>query len=323
MMMNSTLFLFFNTMVLGVMVSISTNNFIMIWSGLELSLMSFIPLMSNSNLLSSESMMKYFIVQSMSSSIMISGLVLMGINTMQSEYMIVSSVMMKIGMAPFHNWMLTVIEGITYEMMLIMFTMMKVPPLMMISYMNVTLYLPIMISLIVGAIWGINQNSLRKMLGYSSIYNMAYMCSCIKMVSVWSMFMINYAIVVTSVIMVFLKMNVFYFNQMMVNSFKKSMNISIWLLMLSLGGVPPMMGFLGKLMVLEYLISINQFLLTAMMIISSLPVMFYYMRCSFMSMTMSSISMKWTSLSTAKIANHLLIINTFLTITMISMKSLN
>nr|WRQ18432.1 NADH dehydrogenase subunit 2 [Bothrogonia sp. 1 XLX-2024a] len=323
MVMNSTLFLFMNTMVLGMLVSISTNNFIMLWSGLELSLMSFIPMMSSKNLLSSESMMKYFIVQSMSSSIMISGLVLMGINTMQSEYLIVTSILMKIGMAPFHNWMLTVIEGMSYQMILVMLTMMKVPPLMVISYMNVTLNLPIIISLIVGAIWGINQNSVRKMLGYSSIYNMAYMCSCIKMISIWSMFMINYSIVITSVLLMFMKLNIYYFNQIMINSFNKSMNISIWMLMLSLGGIPPMMGFLGKLMVLEYLISINQFALTALMVISSLPVMFYYMRCSFMSMTMSSISMKWLTLSPSKILNNLLVINILMTITLISVKSLN
>nr|YP_010727921.1 NADH dehydrogenase subunit 2 [Bothrogonia lata]WDZ68102.1 NADH dehydrogenase subunit 2 [Bothrogonia lata] len=323
MVMNSTLFLFMNTMVLGMLVSISTNNFIMLWSGLELSLMSFIPMMSSKNLLSSESMMKYFIVQSMSSSIMISGLVLMGINTMQSEYLIVTSILMKIGMAPFHNWMLTVIEGMSYQMILVMLTMMKVPPLMVISYMNVTLNLPIIISLIVGAIWGINQNSVRKMLGYSSIYNMAYMCSCIKMISIWSMFMINYSIVITSVLLMFMKLNIYYFNQIMINSFNKSMNISIWMLMLSLGGIPPMMGFLGKLMVLEYLISINQFALTALMVISSLPVMFYYMRCSFMSMTMSSISMKWLTLSPSKILNNLLVINILMTIMLISVKSLN
>nr|YP_010727934.1 NADH dehydrogenase subunit 2 [Bothrogonia tibetana]WDZ68115.1 NADH dehydrogenase subunit 2 [Bothrogonia tibetana] len=323
MVMNSTLFLFMNTMVFGVLVSISTNNFIMLWSGLELSLMSFIPMMSNKNLLSSESMMKYFIVQSMSSSIMISGLVLLGINTMQSEYLIVTSILIKIGMAPFHNWMLTVIEGMSYQMILIMLTMMKVPPLMVISYMNITLYLPIIISLIVGAIWGINQNSVRKMLGYSSIYNMAYMCSCIKMISIWSVFMINYTIVITSVLLMFMKLNIYYFNQLMVNSFKKSMNISIWLLMLSLGGMPPMMGFLGKLMVLEYLISINQFMLTALMVVSSLPVMFYYMRCSFMSMTMSSISMKWMTFSPSKILNNLLIVNILMTITLISVKALN
>nr|AMK97249.1 NADH dehydrogenase subunit 2 [Bothrogonia ferruginea] len=323
MVMNSTLFLFMNTMVLGMLLSISTNNFIMLWSGLELSLMSFIPMMSSKNLLSSESMMKYFIVQSMSSSIMISGLVLMGINTMQSEYLIVTSVLIKVGMAPFHNWMITVIEGMSYQMILIMLTMMKVPPLMVISYLNVTLYLPVFISLIVGAIWGINQNSVRKMLAYSSIYNMAYMCSCIKMISVWSMFMINYTIVITSVLLMFMKLNIYYFNQMMVNSFKKSMNISIWMLMLSLGGIPPMMGFLGKLMVLEYLISIDQLMLTAMMVLSSLPVMFYYMRCSFMSMTMSSISMKWMTLSPSKILTNLLAINILMTITLISVKSLN
>nr|YP_009907517.1 NADH dehydrogenase subunit 2 [Bothrogonia qiongana]QLI54074.1 NADH dehydrogenase subunit 2 [Bothrogonia qiongana] len=323
MVMNSTLFLFMNTMVLGMLLSISTNNFIMLWSGLELSLMSFIPMMSSKNLLSSESMMKYFIVQSMSSSIMISGLVLMGINTMQSEYLIVTSVLIKVGMAPFHNWMITVIEGMSYQMILIMLTMMKVPPLMVISYLNVTLYLPVFISLIVGAIWGINQNSVRKMLAYSSIYNMAYMCSCIKMISVWSMFMINYTIVITSVLLMFMKLNIYYFNQMMVNSFKKSMNISIWMLMLSLGGIPPMMGFLGKLMVLEYLISIDQLMLTAMMVLSSLPVMFYYMRCSFMSMTMSSISMKWMTPSPSKIMTNLLAINILMTITLISVKSLN
>nr|UBS91930.1 NADH dehydrogenase subunit 2 [Anagonalia melichari] len=296
MIMNSTKMLFYTTMIIGVMVCISSNNWMMIWSGLEMSLMSFLPIMIGTNLLSSESMMKYFIIQSLSSSLLMAGLIFIMMNK-EMNFIIMISLMLKIGMSPFHNWVLSVIEGLDLKSIFFLLTLMKISPMMIMSYMKEMIWISVFISLIVGAIFGINQNSMRKILGYSSIFNIGFVCSCINEMSMWVTYMIIYSFMLLSLIFMIFKLNIYYLNQIMINEFDFKIKISFWLIMMSFGGVPPFLGFMNKLMVFEYMIMNNQYFLLIIMIISSLIVMFYYIRMTYLSIMMSSISLKWNIFS--------------------------
>nr|ATC73046.1 NADH dehydrogenase subunit 2 [Cuerna sp. EMHAU-2015-Zz052311] len=297
MILNSTKLVYYTTMIIGVMVCICSNNWMMMWAGLEISLMSFLPIMSTKNSYNSESMMKYFIIQGTSSSLLILGIMFMLMMIELSNYIIIISIMLKIGMAPFHNWVLSVVEGLNYECIFILLTLMKISPLMIISYMNLMLWIPIIISLVVGAALGVNQNSMRKILGYSSIYNLGFTCSCISEVSLWLIYMMIYSFMLICIIFYINKLNVYYFNQIMLNEFDLKMKISFWLMMLSFGGIPPMLGFLSKLMLFEFMIILNQMIILMFMIVSSLVVMFYYIRSTYTSIMMSSILMKWNLFS--------------------------
>nr|ATC73033.1 NADH dehydrogenase subunit 2 [Graphocephala sp. EMHAU-2015-Zz052315] len=297
MILNSTKLLYNTTMIIGVMVCICSNNWMMMWAGLEISLISFLPLMTSKNSLSSESMMKYFIIQGMSSSLLMFGIMFMLMTVNFSNYIMMISLMLKIGMAPFHNWVLSVIDGLNYECVFILLTLMKISPLMILSYINLVMWLPILISLVVGATLGVNQNSMRKILGYSSIYNLGFTCSCISEMSLWIIYMSIYSFMLMCIIIFIQKMNVYYFNQIMMNEFDLKIKISFWLIMLSFGGIPPMLGFLSKLMLFEFLISTNQMFVLMFMIFSSLIVMFYYIRSTYMSIMMSSLFMKWNLMS--------------------------
>nr|YP_010363447.1 NADH dehydrogenase subunit 2 [Atkinsoniella curvata]UNZ12548.1 NADH dehydrogenase subunit 2 [Atkinsoniella curvata] len=322
MIMNSTKLLFNTTMIIGVMVCICSNNWMMMWSGLEISLISFLPLMISSNSLSSESMMKYFIIQSMSSSILMFGLLSMMMMIKMSMFIMIISLLLKIGMAPFHNWVLSVVEGITYESIFILLTLMKISPLMILSYINLTIWIPIMLSLILGSILGINQNSIRKILAYSSIYNLGFTCSCINEMSLWLMYMLIYMFMLMCIIMMMTKLNICYLNQIMINEFNLKTKTCFWLMMMSFGGVPPMLGFLSKLMLFEFIIMNNQVFILMIMLISSLIVMFYYIRCTYMSIMFSSILMKWNLLSLSYSMIILTLINIMMLSLMIFIKSL-
>nr|YP_009942712.1 NADH dehydrogenase subunit 2 [Populicerus confusus]QOC72407.1 NADH dehydrogenase subunit 2 [Populicerus confusus] len=294
MMINSTTILFFSNMLLGVMLSLSSNNWMMVWVGLEISLMSIIPLMISNLSVSSECAMKYFIIQSMSSSIFILGVIfmLMGVS-MNYEMIIILSMIMKMGVAPFHSWVLSIVEGLNYVVMFNMFTTMKVVPMMIIMNMNLNLNLIIILSLLIGSICGLNQNSVRKMLTYSSIFNMGFMLYSIKNLSLWVMYLCLYSINLLMLITVLMMNNINYMNQLIINKFELSLKLTIWILMLSSGGMPPMMGFMGKLIVIESSIYFNDWLITIIMILTSLLTMFYYNRLSFISMSISSLMVKW------------------------------
>nr|YP_010610798.1 NADH dehydrogenase subunit 2 [Stenatkina angustata]WAP91619.1 NADH dehydrogenase subunit 2 [Stenatkina angustata] len=291
--LNSTKFLFLNILIIGVIMCLCSNNWLMLWIGLEMSLLSFIPLMMNKNLLSSECMMKYYIIQSMSSSILIMGMIMFLMMLKESQFIMIFSLMLKIGVAPFHNWVLSVIEGLTYNSLFLMLTIMKFSPLIILSYINKIIWIPVIFSLIVGAIMGINQNSFRKMIAYSSIFNMGFIFSCINEISYWMMYMLVYSFILFCVIFIIKNLNISYLNQILINDFDLKIKLMFWIMMASLGGIPPMLGFFNKLIIFELMIMNNHFLILFFMLISSLIVIFYYTRSSYLSIMMSSSLLKW------------------------------
>nr|QOL00751.1 NADH dehydrogenase subunit 2 [Teleogryllus infernalis] len=71
-MFNPSKMLFMMMLILGTMISISSNSWPATWMGLEINLLAFIPLMSSkSNMMSTEAAMKYFIIQAMASSMLL------------------------------------------------------------------------------------------------------------------------------------------------------------------------------------------------------------------------------------------------------------
>uniref|UniRef100_A0AB39A5B9 NADH-ubiquinone oxidoreductase chain 2 n=1 Tax=Chudania sinica TaxID=3237924 RepID=A0AB39A5B9_9HEMI len=290
---NSTLILFLTTMIMGVMVSLSSNSFMMVWVGLEISMISFIPLMTLKGFMGSESSIKYFIVQSVSSSILMFGILTKLMFSYNFEMLIYISLMIKVGLAPFHNWVLCVIEGLNYFLTILLLTLMKVVPIFLMSMLNSNFNFVVLMSIMTGSILGLNQVSIRKILGYSSIFNLGFIFSVINMNSLWINYLIIYSMMLSIVIYLFFNLNLSYLNQMIMNEFNLKTKLSIWMCMLSLGGMPPMLGFINKIMIFEYLMNYSNYLLILIMIISSLMVMFYYMRVSFFSLLGFSILMKW------------------------------
>nr|WRQ18173.1 NADH dehydrogenase subunit 2 [Igerna tenuicaula] len=320
--MNFNTVMFYYTMIMGTMISLSANNWLMIWIGLEITMMSIMPLISNKNFLSSESSVKYFIIQSISSSMMMLGVLLLMINSkIEYQMILTSSMMLKMGIAPFHNWLLEMIESMELIIMFLLLTFMKVSPLNMLSYLMFKNNLFILLSLMVGSLFGLNQMSLRKIMCYSSIFNMAFIISSLDSNSIWWSYMLMYTMMVMMIILLMYKTNIFYINQMMLNETKMMLKLNIWLAMLALGGIPPMIGFMLKLMVIQKMILSQELLISFIMVMSSMMVMFYYLRMSFISIMFSSSMMKWKMFNTTKSSLWIGMMNITFTPIMISLKT--
>nr|YP_010140065.1 NADH dehydrogenase subunit 2 [Nacolus tuberculatus]QQK57720.1 NADH dehydrogenase subunit 2 [Nacolus tuberculatus] len=309
---NSTLLLFMWSMTIGVVISISSNSWIMMWSGIEVSMMSFIPMMSSESLLSSESCVKYFIIQSTSSMVLMLGMLSMLTKLINMyELIMLTSLSTKLGAAPFHNWVLSVIEGMNYFMMFNLLVTMKLAPLTMMSYMKINLTLIVVISMVIGSIMGMNQNSLRKIMGYSSIFNLGILLSSIKSNSVWMSYMLIYSIMMTTLLNFLLKTKSNYLNQMTSNMHKNSLKLSLWVMMLSIGGMPPTLGFSAKLMILEFLLKTDSKLSFMVMIMTSLVVMFFYLRMTTLMLMYSSSFIKIKFFAGKEPNSNLMLINIF------------
>nr|ARH54853.1 NADH dehydrogenase subunit 2 [Aloconota currax] len=286
--------LFFIILMIGSLISISSNSWMGMWLGLEINLMAFIPLIQEkNNLYSSESSLKYFLTQALASTILLFSMIFMAKTLMimkntDNSIMIIfnSALLTKMGMAPFHFWFPEVIEGLNWLNCLILLTWQKITPMILIMYnMNFHYFFMIIIifSMLISGLIGINQSSLRKILAYSSINHMAWMISAMFFSeTIWTYYFIIYSILTMNILIILKLFNIFYYNQIIIslnNNFLIKFLFSFNFL--SLGGLPPFLGFFSKWLTIQYLINSNWLLLTWLMILLTLMTLFYYMRLIF------------------------------------------
>nr|ASN65950.1 NADH dehydrogenase subunit 2 [Odontocheila batesii] len=290
--------IFILTLMMGTLISVSSSTWLGTWMGLEINLLSFIPLMKEkNNPYSSESSMKYFLIQAMASAVFLFSIILMSaMNHFNSEiYMINefnltiinSSLLMKMGAAPFHFWFPEIIEGMNWINSLILMTWQKIAPMMILSYSlkssNFIMIIIIMCS-IIGSLGGLNQTSLRKIMAFSSINHIGWMISSfMSNEMMWSIYFSIYTLISTTIILMLNSFNIFYLSQMFILMNKNILiKFSMLLNFLSLGGLPPFLGFLPKWMIIQQL-SNNYSLMILIMILATLITLFFYMRIAYTS----------------------------------------
>nr|UPL65559.1 NADH dehydrogenase subunit 2 [Dicranocephalus sp.] len=284
--MNSSKILFSIILFLSTLVTMSANNWIGMWMGLEMNLMAFIPLISkNKEKNSSQAMMIYFLTQSIGSiillfSILMSSLLTISplINNMISLVMI--SLFIKLGAAPFHFWLPEMMSNLKWIETSILMTWQKIAPLIILSNLNHSniLYISIILSTLVGSIGGLNQTSLRKILAYSSINHLSWMMMFMSMSINWYKYLMIYSILIITLCYFLNWNNIYFINQMNSSSFSLTEKYSYVIMMLSIGGLPPFLGFLPKWMVIQSMIQSNIMFIMIIMMLFSLITLFYYLR---------------------------------------------
>nr|YP_010718917.1 NADH dehydrogenase subunit 2 [Parnassius szechenyii]WDQ44520.1 NADH dehydrogenase subunit 2 [Parnassius szechenyii] len=301
--LNSNKMFFYFILFFSTLISISANSWLGCWIGLEINLLSFIPLISNSkNLLSSEAALKYFLTQSIASinflfSILLKMILLKNfeINNLFS-ILINSSMLMKMGSAPFHFWFPNIIEGLSWFNCFILMTWQKISPMILLSYyMNNNFLMFIMIfNVIVGTMGGINQTSLRKLMSFSSINNLGWMLAALMMTeNLWIFYLMMYSFLISIMCFFFNMLNIYYINQLFIMNMKFSLKMSLLINFLSLGGLPPFLGFFPKWIIINSLIMNKLFIISFIFIMMSLIMLFFYIRIMYSSIMFNYLKMKW------------------------------
>nr|WAB69683.1 NADH dehydrogenase subunit 2 [Coelophthinia sp. 1 JPL-2022a] len=306
---NPSNIIFFIMMTFGTIVTISSNSWLSVWMGLEINLLSFIPLMiDTNNLMSTEASLKYFLTQAFASSMLLFSILLFMLTNnvifqldthISSSILMFTALMIKSGIAPFHFWFPSVMEGISWIPSLILMTWQKIAPMMITSYfMNFNFFFFFIVtSVMVGAISGLNQTSIRKLMAFSSINHMGWMLSAMLFNEcLWLSYFFIYSFMSIGLIMMFTSFKLFYINQMF-NLFVHSYLMKFFMLvsLLSLGGLPPFLGFLPKWMVIQSLMSINQMLLILLMIMSSLITLYFYLRICYSAFMLNYLELNFFS----------------------------
>uniref|UniRef100_A0AAU7BA30 NADH-ubiquinone oxidoreductase chain 2 n=1 Tax=Pallidoplectron sp. TaxID=3143696 RepID=A0AAU7BA30_9ORTH len=305
--LNLTQILFLFTLISGTCLSISSNSWLGTWMGLEINLLSFIPLMSNSNnMLTTEVSLKYFLIQALASTFFLFLITLMHLSLDLTNFSICKlfptlisfTLMLKMGAAPFHFWFPGVMEGLNWFNCFILLTWQKIAPLMLLSYLiNSNLVVPfiIMLSVMIGSVGGFNQTSMKKIMAYSSINHIGWMIAAMIVgENLWLTYFMIYSFLTITLTFIFNSFKIFHINQSYASM--NNMNLIKFMLfinLLSLGGLPPFLGFLPKWIIIQSMVELNHHFTILIMVIMTLITLFYYLRLTFSAFLISYTEFKW------------------------------
>nr|AEK84170.1 NADH dehydrogenase subunit 2 [Alcithoe fusus] len=298
-------YMFLFIMSAGTLFSISSIHWLGIWAGLEINLIGFLPMLVYQKSVSeSESGVKYFVIQALGSSLLIFGSLVAYSSSFTWEiyneasvfsvlgfFFMISGLCVKIGLFPFHYWLPSVMAGLSWISCLLLATWQKIAPLFLIlcllelnqSYWVVLiLCLASMGSSLMGGLGGMNQTQIRALLAYSSIGHLGW----IIFAAVHSEWVMKTYFSIYIMISLCIFMSMWYTNSGMMKNLDSLKNygfaqLSVTLLLLSLGGLPPLLGFVSKWLVVMVGMSNSVLLFLFVLIMGSLMSLFYYLSLFF------------------------------------------
>nr|YP_009532265.1 NADH dehydrogenase subunit 2 [Mantella baroni]AYA43928.1 NADH dehydrogenase subunit 2 [Mantella baroni] len=306
--------IFIMSLAIGTTITISSHHWLLAWIGLEINTLALIPMMTkNPHPRAIEAATKYFLTQATASALVLFSAL---INAWQTgEWTITTllnpsstslsiALMMKLGLAPLHFWMPEVLQGIPLLPGLILSTWQKIAPMTLMLQISQLINLELMIfigliSILVGGWGGINQTQLRKIMAFSSIGHLGWMLIILKFNPQLTLLSFTLYLFMTSAM----------FLSLIVSNTTKMQDISttftkipvltsfMMLILLSLAGLPPLTGFIPKLLITMELMKQNAIILASTIMFLSLLALFFYIRLTYiLTLTLSPNTSYSTSL---------------------------
>lgn len=305
--------------ILGMMILVSAHNFIVLYLALELSVLPVYALVAlwNDSPYGAEAAMKYFVMGSLASGMLLYGLsMLFGatgtldmIAVSQSPHdllmvfalvFILAGIAFKFGAAPFHSWVPDVYTGAPTAITLFITSAPKIAALGLAFRLLVDM-LPVfqpqwqalliviaIASMALGNIAAIIQTNLKRMLAYSSIAHIGYMSLGLlaaneahgNAAALFYMFSYTLMAVGAFGLLVLLSHAGIEIENISdlrgLNSRNPWLAFMMLLVMFSMAGIPPTVGFFAKLWVLESIIRIHLVWLATLALIFAIIGSYYY-----------------------------------------------
>nr|YP_009142715.1 NADH dehydrogenase subunit 2 [Barbatula barbatula]AKI30248.1 NADH dehydrogenase subunit 2 [Barbatula barbatula] len=289
---------------LGTALTFASSHWLLAWMGLEINTLAIIPLMSRQHHPRAvEATTKYFLVQATAAAMVLFAATtnawLLGAWTINdlshpiASTMTFTALALKIGLAPMHFWLPEVLQGLDLLTGLILSTWQKLAPLALMVQIAPNIN-PMMLTLLglmsalAGGWGGLNQTQIRKILAYSSIAHMGWMIIVMQYTPHLTLLALAMYILMTSTAFLSLKL---------VSATKISTLTTMWsktpilasataLTLLSLGGLPPLTGFMPKWLILQEMAKQDLPLAATVMALAALVSLYFYLRlCYAMALT--------------------------------------
>nr|YP_009128148.1 NADH dehydrogenase subunit 2 [Hemiculterella sauvagei]AJO61353.1 NADH dehydrogenase subunit 2 [Hemiculterella sauvagei] len=291
---------------LGTTLTFASSHWLLAWMGLEINTLAIIPLMAqHHHPRAVEATTKYFLTQATAAAMIMFASTTNAwvtgewdMNNMSNPLastMIITALALKIGLAPMHFWMPEVLQGLDLLTGLILSTWQKLAPFALIVQTAQAVDPMLLTALglastLVGGWGGLNQTQLRKILAYSSIAHMGWMIIVLQYAPQLTLLALGTYIFMTSAAFLTLKMSsATKINTLsMVWSKSPILTTTTALVLLSLGGLPPLTGFMPKWLILQELAKQNLPITATIMALAALLSLYFYLRlCYAMTLTIS------------------------------------
>lgn len=311
---------------IGMMILVSSMNFLTLFLGLELMslpIYAMVALMRGKERCI-EAAMKYFIIGSVASGMLLYGFSLFFGATHSLNLLVVSNAIVampltqqlivlfglvfviagiafKLGAAPFHVWVPDVYDGAPNSVTLLISAAPKLAafglaarflivgvPALHVQWDHVLIVIGLL-SIAVGNLVAIVQTNIKRLLAYSSISHIGYMllglaCGTSNGDGAALFYMVTYALTSLGAFGILTLLSHTDFDANEISDFAGLSKTQPWLafmmllMMFSLAGIPPLVGFMAKLNILEALISVHSVWLAVVAIVFSIIGVYYYIR---------------------------------------------
>nr|YP_008475497.1 NADH dehydrogenase subunit 2 [Pseudogobius javanicus]AGT18662.1 NADH dehydrogenase subunit 2 [Pseudogobius javanicus] len=293
-----TLALLFFGLFLGTTITFTSSHWLLAWMGLEINTLAIIPLMAQQHHPRAiEATTKYFLTQATAAATLLFASMTNAWLTGQWDIqlmthplpatLVVLALSLKMGLAPLHTWLPEVLQGLDLSTGLILSTWQKLAPfalLLQLPLHNQELLIMLgLTSTLVGGWGGLNQTQLRKILAYSSIAHLGWMIIVVQFApSLTLLALLTYLIMTSSAFLAFKFNNSTNINSLAISWAKGPlMTATAPLILLSLGGLPPMTGFMPKWLILQELTKQHLPLTAVIAALTALLSLYFYLRLSY------------------------------------------
>nr|ADW76810.1 NADH Dehydrogenase subunit 2 [Pachydactylus monicae] len=289
-----------STLSTSTIIIMSSHHWILAWLGLELNTLSILPIiMKPQHPRATEATTKYFLIQTTASALILFASTANAWQTgnwnitMSSSttpnIIILSAILLKMGLAPAHLWYPDIIQGTSTLTALTISTWQKLAPLTLL-YLTINhaptsvLLLTGLLSVFVGGWAGLNQTQTRKIMAFSSITHMGWLIIALAMnPNLATLTMITYLLMTTTM-----------FLSLATTTTKTLQDLgTAWtnsplllttttLTLMSLGGLPPLTGFMPKLLILKELTLNELHPFSTLLALMSLPSLYFYTRMAYL-----------------------------------------
>nr|AHA81827.1 NADH dehydrogenase subunit 2 [Etheostoma spectabile pulchellum] len=298
---------------LGTTLTFASSHWLLAWMGLEMNTLAIIPLMAqHHHPRAVEATTKYFLTQATAAAMILFASTTNAWLTGQWDIqqmshplpitLVTLALALKIGLAPVHSWLPEVLQGLDLVTGLILSTWQKLAPfalLLQLQPANSTILIALgLASTLVGGWGGLNQTQLRKILAYSSIAHLGWMILVLQFSpSLTLLTLLTYFVMTLSAFLVF-KLNKSTSINVLATSWAKAPALTALapLILLSLGGLPPLTGFMPKWLILQELAKQDLAPAATLAAMSALLSLYFYLRLTYaMTLTMSPNSLTGTT----------------------------
>nr|QHD18572.1 NADH dehydrogenase subunit 2 [Percilia gillissi] len=290
---------------LGTTITFASSHWFFAWMGLEINTLAIIPLMAqHHHPRAVEATTKYFLTQATAAAMLLfastTNAWLTGQWAIQQTShplpitLVTIALALKIGLAPVHAWLPEVLQGLDLTTGLILSTWQKLAPfalLLQVQPANSTILIILgLTSTLIGGWGGLNQTQLRKILAYSSIAHLGWMILILQFSPSLTLLTLTMYLLMTSSMFLVFKLNKATDINTLATSWAKAPTLTALtpLVLLSLGGLPPLTGFMPKWLILQELSKQGLATTATLAAMSALLSLYFYLRLSYaITLTMS------------------------------------